>query len=155
MERTVSSELATRATFSIWNRQKRSGDWLKANLESLREFLSLTRTSSAREFQSPEVIYATFQGELTGTDRVIDELTQTFANYSESFLSSSTVCSLIYYTVIDHLHSERLAFVTCSLVCKTWLPVSQYHLFQTNIRLTESNIHSFVELSFFRRELNV
>ena len=63
--------------------------------------------------------------------------------------------------VIDHLHTDKLALANCSLVCRTWLPASRYHFFQTNIRLTDRNIHSFVELlnsptsTFFEHELNV
>src|SRR5271170_2648382 len=63
--------------------------------------------------------------------------------------------------VIDHLHSDRLTLARCSLVCKTWLPASRYHLFNTAIRLTKSNINSFVELldsptsTFFGHALNV
>jgi hypothetical protein len=48
--------------------------------------------------------------------------------------------------IIDHLHSDKLALATCSLVCKTWLPASRHHFFQNNIRLVPLNIHSFVEL---------
>ena len=49
--------------------------------------------------------------------------------------------------IIDHLHSDNLALATCSLVCKTWLPASRYHFFQTQtLCLTNDNIHSFVEL---------
>ena len=63
--------------------------------------------------------------------------------------------------VIDHLHSDKLALATCSLVCKTWLPASRYHFFQTTIRLTKRNIHSLVDLlnspasTFFDHKLNV
>src|ERR1700722_1285238 len=63
--------------------------------------------------------------------------------------------------VIDHLHSDKLALAKCSLVCKDWLPASRYHFFQTHIRLTNRNIHSFVELlnspasTFLQHELNV
>src|SRR3984957_10781511 len=64
--------------------------------------------------------------------------------------------------IIDHLHSDKLALATCSLVCKTWLPASRYHFFQTNsIRLTPDNIHSFVESlnssesTFFRHALHI
>ena len=48
--------------------------------------------------------------------------------------------------IIGHLHFDKLALTTCSLVCKDWLPASRYHFFQTNICLTRDNVHSFVEL---------
>ena len=49
--------------------------------------------------------------------------------------------------VIDHLHSDKNALATCSLVCKTWLPASRYHFFQAiDIRLTDNNVYSFAEL---------
>jgi hypothetical protein len=63
--------------------------------------------------------------------------------------------------VIDHLHSDKDALAMCSLVCKAWLPASRFHFFPTKLRLTNCNIHSFVELlnspvsTFFGHALNV
>jgi hypothetical protein len=35
----------------------------------------------------------------------------------------------IFDIIIDHLHNDKRALATCSLVCKAWLPSSRYHLF--------------------------
>lgn len=32
---------------------------------------------------------------------------------------------------IDHLHDDRESLESCSLVCKTWVPPSRYHLFES------------------------
>jgi hypothetical protein len=62
---------------------------------------------------------------------------------------------------IDHLHSDKPALLACSLVCKTWLHASRYHLFHIEIPLTDRNIRSFVELldsptsTFFGQALHV
>ncbi|KAF5383164.1 hypothetical protein D9615_004997 [Tricholomella constricta] len=41
----------------------------------------------------------------------------------------------IHDTIIDHLHSFRPALLSCSTVCKAWLPACRYHLFY-DINLT-------------------
>ncbi|TDL19487.1 hypothetical protein BD410DRAFT_792104 [Rickenella mellea] len=33
--------------------------------------------------------------------------------------------------IIDHLHDNRPALCSCSLVCRSWLPSSRFHLFST------------------------
>ena len=33
--------------------------------------------------------------------------------------------------IIDFLHSDRQALATCALVCKSWIPSSRLHLFET------------------------
>jgi hypothetical protein len=40
--------------------------------------------------------------------------------------------------IIDFLHSDRKALKTCALVCKSWIPSSRLHLFET-LYLTTSN----------------
>jgi hypothetical protein len=47
--------------------------------------------------------------------------------------------------VIDFHHSDPRALAACSLVCKTWLPASRHHLFQT-LSITPRNVQSFIEL---------
>jgi hypothetical protein len=37
----------------------------------------------------------------------------------------------IFDIVIDHLHNDLDALKVCSLVCKSWLPSSRYHLFRS------------------------
>ncbi|RPD55193.1 hypothetical protein L226DRAFT_616343 [Lentinus tigrinus ALCF2SS1-7] len=33
--------------------------------------------------------------------------------------------------IIDHLHADRAALQTCSLVCRSWQPAARFHLFNT------------------------
>ncbi|KAH7928610.1 hypothetical protein BV22DRAFT_193926 [Leucogyrophana mollusca] len=46
--------------------------------------------------------------------------------------------------IIDHLHEDAEALGTCSLVCKSWLPASRYHLFSI------ISLHPWKKDSFLR-----
>ena len=37
----------------------------------------------------------------------------------------------IYDMIIDHLHDDKRALSTCSMVCRAWTSPSRYHLFQS------------------------
>ena len=47
-------------------------------------------------------------------------------------------------TVIDYHFHDRPTLVTCSLVCKAWLPSSRYHLFHT-VKLGDENWNTFLD----------
>lgn len=47
--------------------------------------------------------------------------------------------------IIRHLKHHDMTLRSCSLVCRTWLPLSRYHLFY-RIHLHHSNVSSFVAL---------
>jgi hypothetical protein len=47
--------------------------------------------------------------------------------------------------IIDFLHSDKRALSVCSLVCRNWLPASQFHLFRI-VHVRSSNVHSVINL---------
>ncbi|KAJ6480132.1 hypothetical protein C8R45DRAFT_1154928 [Mycena sanguinolenta] len=54
----------------------------------------------------------------------------------------------LWDNIIDHLHSNKRALLTCSLVCSAWSASSRYHLFQNAsiIRVHRRNFKSFCKL---------
>jgi hypothetical protein len=42
---------------------------------------------------------------------------------------SDQLSSELYDRIIDHLHSFKHSLFACSIVCRSWLPASRYHLF--------------------------
>ncbi|KAJ7669232.1 hypothetical protein DFH06DRAFT_1321262 [Mycena polygramma] len=50
--------------------------------------------------------------------------------------------------IIDHLHRDKRALLTCSLVCSAWSASSRYHLFQnaSTIHVHRGNLLRFCEL---------
>ncbi|KAK0201002.1 hypothetical protein DFS33DRAFT_1094621 [Desarmillaria ectypa] len=44
--------------------------------------------------------------------------------------------------VIDFLHADRASLMSCSLVCRSWLPASRFHLWDT-LKLAPCNIDGF------------
>ncbi|KAK0497738.1 hypothetical protein EDD18DRAFT_1159106 [Armillaria luteobubalina] len=44
--------------------------------------------------------------------------------------------------IIDFLHTDRASLISCSIVCKSWLPASRLHLWET-LKLAPCNIDGF------------
>ncbi|KAK0436950.1 hypothetical protein EV421DRAFT_1739363 [Armillaria borealis] len=51
------------------------------------------------------------------------------------------LCNLI----IDHLHDSKPSLLTCSLVCRAWIPECRFHLFH-NLRLCRDTADTFFQL---------
>ncbi|KAK0189774.1 hypothetical protein F5146DRAFT_1052493 [Armillaria mellea] len=47
-------------------------------------------------------------------------------------------------TIIDFLHSDHPSLVVCSLVCRSWLPTSRYHLFERIVLRSQHNQQKFL-----------
>ncbi|KAF9048045.1 hypothetical protein BDZ89DRAFT_1154863 [Hymenopellis radicata] len=47
--------------------------------------------------------------------------------------------------IIDFNHAARKTLARCSLVCRSWIPASRYHMW-TAIRLTPTNLDTFLSL---------
>lgn len=67
--------------------------------------------------------------------------------------------------IIDHLHDDKASLLTCSTVCRTWLPACRFHLFHT-VTLNDilnkslfgnfcSHLHNYTQIGPCVRELQV
>jgi hypothetical protein len=51
----------------------------------------------------------------------------------------------IFDQIIDHLHADTKVLHSCALVCRSWLPATRHHKFQS-VRLHSNNFDAFLDI---------
>ncbi|KAJ6527266.1 CNH domain-containing protein [Mycena vulgaris] len=48
---------------------------------------------------------------------------------AHSLMAGQTLPTELFERIIDFLHADKTALLTCSIVCRSWFPTSRYHLY--------------------------